>query len=202
MEKIKILRKQHGLTMKELGSIVGVAESSISLYENGKRQPDYDTLQKIADYFHVSVDYLLGREDSKPSSTPGNVLRVPVFGQVVAGIPIEAIEDIDDYEELEAATHSDGEYFALKIKGNSMQPRMNKGDVVIVRKQEDVDTGDVAIVLVNGNDATCKKIKKTPEGILLLSTNPDYEPMFFSKQEIISTPVKILGKVVELRAKY
>ena len=83
-----------------------------------------------------------------------------------------------------------------------MLPRFTEGDVVIVRLQADVNTGDIAIVLVNGNEATCKKIKKTPEGVMLISTNPDYEPMFYSNQEIAELPVRIWGKVVELRAKF
>ena len=79
---------------------------------------------------------------------------------------------------------------------------MSEGDVVIVHLQDDVNTGDIAVVLVNGGEATCKKIKKTPDGVILISTNPDYEPMFFSNQDIVELPVRILGKVVELRCKF
>ena len=95
-----------------------------------------------------------------------------------------------------------GEYAALKIKGNSMLPRFTPGDVVIVKIQSDVNDGDIAIVMVNGDEATCKKIKKTPEGVMLISTNPDYEPMFYTNREISEKPVRIWGKVVELRAKF
>ena len=130
-------------------------------------------------------------------------VRIPVLGNVAAGIPLEAIEDIIDYEEIPEQMARDGfEYFALQIKGNSMLPRFTPGDVVIVRLQDDVDNGDIAIVMVNGDEATCKKIKKTPEGVMLISTNPDYEPMFYSNQEIADLPVRIWGKVVELRAKF
>jgi repressor LexA len=95
-----------------------------------------------------------------------------------------------------------GTYIALTIHGQSMEPRMNEGDVVIVRLQEDVESGETAIVMVNGGDSTCKKIKKTPEGVMLISTNPAYEPMFYTNAQIAELPVRILGKVVELRAKY
>ena len=95
-----------------------------------------------------------------------------------------------------------GEYIALKIKGDSMEPKISDGDVVIVRLQPDFNNGDIVIVLVNGDEATCKKIKKTPEGVMLISTNPAYEPMFYSKKQVGELPVRVLGKVVELRAKF
>ena len=150
-----------------------------------------------------------GDEDIDPDSTVTVYLdakpkakRIPVYGSVAAGIPLEAIQDIEDYEEITEDMARSGKYAALKIKGNSMLPRFTPGDVVIVRLQDDVDNGDIAIVMVNGDEATCKKIKKTPEGVMLISTNPDYEPMFYSNQEIAELPVRIWGKVVELRAKF
>lgn len=158
--------------------------------------PRRATLEKIADYFGVSVEYLLGQKKCK------NVLRVPVYGKVAAGIPLEAIEDIEDIEELNADEYPAGDYMALKIGGDSMEPRFRRGDVVIVRLQEDIHNGDVAIVFVNGSEATCKKIQKTPNGILLLSYNPAYEPIFYTNEEVENLPVRILGKVVELRAKF
>ena len=95
-----------------------------------------------------------------------------------------------------------GDYFALRIRGDSMEPRMHEGDVVIVRKQDDAETGDVCVVMVNGDDATVKRIKKSPEGLFLIANNPAFEPMFFSNREIDELPVQVIGKVVELRAKF
>ena len=141
------------------------------------------------------MDYLYGQEIASP-------LRIPVYGSVAAGIPIEAITDIEDYEEITPELARTGEFAALKIKGDSMEPKFSAGDVVIVRLQETVNNGDIAIVLVNGDEATCKKIKKTPEGIMLISTNTAYEPMFYSNRDIETRPVRIWGKVVELRAKF
>ena len=97
---------------------------------------------------------------------------------------------------------SDGEYFALKISGDSMEPKISDGDVVIVRKQSDADDGDIVIAMVNGYDAVCKRLKKYAEGIALVSNNPSYEPMYFSNKDIVEKPVSILGKVRELRAKF
>lgn len=101
---------------------------------------------------------------------------------MAAGTPIEAVEDILDYEEIDAKTAASGEYFALQIKGQSMEPKISDGDVVIVRQQSVCNSGDIAVVLVNGDEATVKRIKKRPEGIMLIPSNPAYEPMFYSKE--------------------
>ena len=129
-------------------------------------------------------------------------MRIPVLGRVAAGIPIEAVEDILDYEEISADMASKGDYFALQIQGNSMEPRICQNDVVIVRCQPSVESGEIAVVLVNGENATCKKIIKQPNGISLVSLNPAYPPMFYTNEEITSLPVTILGKMVELRGKF
>lgn len=203
--KLKKCRKDMSLSQKEFGQKIGVAESTVSLYESNKRFPDADTLKKISALFEVSLDYLLGNEPAKAAQpkSKGRGVRIPVLGRVVAGIPIEAVEEILDYEEITPELAATGEFFALKIRGHSMEPRMMEGDVVIVRKQEDVESGDVAIVLVNGNEATVKRVKKQEEGITLIATNTSvYEPHFYSNKEIKTLPVQILGKVVELRGKF
>ena len=192
---LKSLRKKSGYSQVELSKILNLSKSTIAMYEVGERKPDHETMKRISELFGVSMDYLYGKE--KPSPT-----KIPVYGTVAAGIPLEAIQDIEDYEEITEDMARTGEFAALKIKGNSMLPRFTPGDVVIVRLQEDVNDGDIAIVIVNGDEATCKKIKKTPEGVMLISTNPDYEPMFYTNQEIAELPVRIWGKVVELRAKF
>ena len=198
METLLILRKHIGLTQKEIADQLGISRQAYANYETGNREPDLNTLKQLADIFSVTVDYLLGNE-----TTPKRRgIKVPVYGSVAAGIPIEAIEDIEDYEEIDEDMARNGDYIALKIKGSSMEPRMMDGDVVIVRLQPDVYDGEIAIVMVNGDEATCKKIKKTPEGVMLISTNPEYEPMFYSNRQIEELPIRILGKVVELRAKY
>mgnify|MGYP003300689777 CR=1 FL=1 len=136
------------------------------------------------------------KEDKKPQG-----VKIPVFGAVAAGIPISAITDIEDYEEIPSDMAALGEYCALRIKGNSMEPMMLPGDTVIIKVQQDVNDGEIAVVIINGNDATCKKIKKTPEGVMLISLNPNYEPMFYSNADILELPVTVFGKVVELRRK-
>ena len=199
MNRIKERRNQLGIKQADLAKDIKVSQGTMSQYETGKYEPDLKTLKLIADCLHTTTDYLLG---GNPPSEPGMGTKIPVLGDVAAGIPIEAIQDIVDYEEIDAALAATGEFFGLRIKGASMEPRMREGDVVIVRKQDDADTGDTVVALVNGDSATVKKLKKGPDGITLVSTNPTYDPMFYSNAEVVSLPVRILGRVVELRAKY
>lgn len=108
-----------------------------------------------------------------------------------------------DYEEIDSALAATGDFFGLRVKGNSMEPRIREGDVVIVRKQDDADTGDTAVVMVNGDSATVKRIKKEPDGsLVLIPNNPAYDAQHFSPAEIADKPVHIIGKVVELRGKF
>lgn len=193
MIRIKELRKQKKLTLRELARLVGVAESTMSLYENGKREPDFQTLRRIADCLETDIDFMLGGDGER------STIRIPVFGSVAAGIPIDAITDIEDYEEISPELASSGEYVALRIKGSSMEPMLCNGDTVIVRVQNTIDSGEIAVVLVGGDEATCKKIQKTPEGVLLISLNPSYQPMFYTNEQISALPILIFGRVVELR---
>lgn len=192
--KLKELRQARGITQKQLADWSGLGRSQISNYENGIRTPDWKTQEKLADFFNVRLDYLMDRDVPKT--------RIPVLGKVVAGIPLDAIEEIIDYEEIPFEMAKNGDYFALQIKGDSMEPRIKEGDVVIVRKQPDVESGEVAIVLVNGDEATIKKVQKFNGGINLVPSNPAYEVKTYSNDDIESLPVSIIGKVVELRAKF
>lgn len=135
--------------------------------------------------------------------SPKKGCKIPVLGKVIAGIPIEAIEEVIDYEEITEQMAHTGDFFALQIKGDSMEPQMSENDVVIVRKQEDLDSGQIGIVLVNGDEATVKKVVKKENGIMLVPFNSDkYEPWFYDQYDIETKPVKIIGRVVELRKKY
>lgn len=198
MNNLKAARKAKGLTQTEVAQAIGLTQNGYSYWENGKAKIDKDQILKLAALFEVSVDYLLGNTELPASSG----VRIPVLGDVAAGIPIEAVTDIVDYEEIDATLARTGEFFGLRIKGASMEPRMREGDVVIVLRQETAETGDTVVVLVNGDSATVKKIKIGPDGITLLPTNPTYDPMFYTAAEVESLPVRVIGRVVELRAKY
>ena len=193
---LKRLRKKQGLTQQELAKYLKISPSAIAMYESGKRMPDYDLIIEIADFFNVDLNHIY--EKKAP-----NAVKVPILGYVAAGIPIEAITDILDYEEISPDMVKDGsEYFGLEIKGDSMEPIISNGDYVIVKRQPNCDSGQIAIVCVNGCEATCKKIIKQDNGILLVPFNQAYETAFYSNEQIEQIPITIFGVVVEQRRKF
>ena len=187
------------LPQSEIAKRINVSPQTFNTWIQGKAIPRMGKIQLLADYFKIEKSDLI---EEKSNITISQGIKIPVLGTVPAGIPISAVEDILDYEEIPQSWANQGKFFALKIKGDSMEPRMISGDVAIVKQQSDADSGDVVIALVNGNEATCKKLEKTNNGIMLISTNTKYAPMFFSNEQISELPVVILGKVVELRQKY
>ena len=195
---IRQLREEKCWTQKELAQKIHKSESAIRMWELKKSEPDIQTITELSKLFCVSTDFLTGNQTNY---LPKKGIKIPVFGSVAAGIPIEAITDIEDYEEISEEMASKGNYFALRIKGTSMEPDIKDGSIVIVRQQNYIEDGRVAIVLVNGDDATCKRIRKTPDGILLISNNPSFKPMFYTNQEIDNLPVRIIGQVEECRTK-
>lgn len=196
--RMKERRLQLNKTLEEVGSVVGVSKATIQRYEKGAiTNIPSDKIEKIAKALSTTPAFLMGWEDK---SNRLKRVRIPILGRVVAGIPLEAITDIEGYEEITPKMASLGEYFALKIKGHSMEPQILDGDIVICKCQSDVESGNIAIVLVNGDEATCKQIKKSPEGVTLIGFNPlVYPPHFYSNKEIETLPVNVIGKVVELR---
>lgn len=193
---LKQERLAHQLTQEELGQLVGLKKAAIYKYENGLlSNPKRSLIEKLAKIFNVSPAYLLGIDSPR---TKG--IRIPILGRVVAGVPLEAIEDIEGYEEITPAMARKGEYFALRVRGKSMEPFIIEGDIVIVRKQAEVETGEIAIVLVNGDEATVKEIKIHEDGLMLIGKNVAvYSPHFYNRKQIEELPVQIIGKVVEVR---
>ena len=197
--RLKKLLTEHELTQHQLSKILNVSESTVGKWILEKSLPRMGVIQKLSEYFNVPKSYFLEKQDNPEKSITKGV-RIPILGRVVAGIPLEAITDIEGYEEITPKMASLGEYFALKIKGHSMEPQILDNDIVICKCQSDVESGDIAIILVNGDEATCKQIKKSPEGVTLIGFNPlVYPPHFYSNKEIEELPVNVIGKVVELR---
>lgn len=199
-KRIEEKRIAKGLKKKDLAKLINVHDTLIGKYERDEVDLGASKIKEIAKFLNTTPAYLMGWEDNDKEAPQR--IKIPVLGTVAAGIPISAVEDILDYEEIPQSWENQGEFFGLRIKGDSMQPKMDDGDVVIVRQQSDANSGDTVIALVNGDDATCKKLQKTENGIMLVSTNPNYLPMFFTNEEIVTKPVVILGKVVELRSKF
>ena len=201
---LKNRRLELGLTMKQVAKAVQVSEGTVSRWESG--EIENMRRSKIALYakvLQVSPDIIIGQTDSvQDAPAPSRGVKIPVLGRVAAGIPIEAIENVIDTEEITAEMARRGEYFGLKVKGTSMQPVICDGDIVIVRKQEDADSDEIVIATVNGDDATCKRLMKYEGGLSLISYNPEFAPMTFTDKQLEEIPVRIIGRVVEERRKF
>lgn len=194
-DKIMQLCDERGITGYRVSKDLGWSPSTMTSLRMGRQQQLGATkMQQLADYFGIAVSSLYVDEEDV-----NNRFRIPVLGTVRAGIPALAVEDIIDYEEVSPRMASMGELFALKVKGNSMLPRFCAGDVVIVRKQDDVDNGDIAVCLV-GDDATIKKVIKGSDSVTLVASNPSYDPLVFTGSDVEN--VHIIGKVIELRGKF
>lgn len=200
-KNINFYINQSGKQQKEIAKDLGYSSTTFNTWCVGKIVPSAGKVQKIADYFGIGKSDLLDDKSSLLGKSRTVGVTIKVLGRVAAGLPIEAVENIIDTEEISEDMAKNGEYFGLQIHGDSMEPRMYEGDVVIVRQQDDAESGDIVIAMVNGNDATCKRLTKYASGIALISLNTKYDPMMFTNEEILEKPVKIIGKVVELRGK-
>lgn len=198
-ENITYYMNKHQKSRNDMCEALGVKYTTFTDWVKGNSYPRIDKIELMANYFGISKADLVEKRNS--TSTKSGV-TINVLGRVAAGIPIDCVEEIIDTEEITQDMASTGEFFGLQIHGDSMEPRMKDGDVVIVRQQDDAETDNIVIAVVNGNEATCKRLKKYAEGIALISTNPSYEPMYFSNREIAEKPVRIIGVVKELRAKF
>lgn len=204
-KNLKFYLAQKQSSQLDLANYLNVSNTTVNNWVKGYSMPRMDKVDKICQFFMINRSDLLEsnpQEEFTGNQSSPKGIRIPVLGKVAAGIPIEAITDIEDWEEIPQSMSKTGKYFALKIAGKSMEPRMMDGDVVIVRRQSDVDSGDIAVVLVNGNDATVKQVSKSDAGLTLIGWNPSvYTPRTYNKKECKELPVTILGKVVEIRGK-
>ena len=206
----KQLRKEKHLTQKEVADTLGITHATVSNWERGLNLPETPMAKKVAELYGVTVDELLKGERSEPikeieyvpSDRTKKFIRVPVLGRIPAGIPIEAIEDIEDWEDYPVSDTIRGrQYFGLKVAGDSMEPEYRDGDVLIIQQQDTCNSGDDCAVMVNGDDATFKRVRRQENGLTLQPLNPKYNPRFYSAQEVESLPVRIRGVVVEIRRK-
>lgn len=132
-----------------------------------------------------------------------NMVKIPILGTVKAGYDYLAEENIIGTIKVNMDLVKDGsEYFALKVKGDSMQPVLYEDDVVIIKRQNDCEDGQIAVVLINGEEGTIKKVKKSSNGIWLQPFNNNYEPLVFTNDEVEDIPVKIIGVVKQLQREF
>lgn len=197
-ERIKRLRQLKGITQEDLAKIVGLQRGAIAKYEIGiVENMKTTTIKRMADFFGVKPSYLMCLDD-KTDELGNPVISVPLLGTVKAGYDYLAEENWIGTIDIKKQLADTGEFFALKIHGDSMFPVLIEDDIVIVRKQNDFETGDIVVALINGDEATVKKGKKSDNSILLQPLNTNYEPLIFTKEEMETIPVKIIGIVKKL----
>lgn len=203
-QRIKECRKAARMTQKELGLIVGKGESTVSEWEAEKRSPDVDLLVPIAKALHTTAAYLMGVEDYKKSEifTPRNAIsitrkRIPLIGAIHAGEPTFAEENFECYVEVGAEIHAD---YALRVKGDSMiNARIEDGDIVFIRKQNTVNDGEIAAVLID-EDAALKRVRFLPGGtVAFMAENPRYQPIYVGGDDETRN-IRILGKAVAFQS--
>ncbi len=199
----------------ELHEKTGISESLISKYLSGKAIARQRKLSLISDTLNISPVWLMGYDVPMDSIaddtlkkigaiplTSSGMVKIPVLGVVKAGYDYLAEENYIGSIEIESKLAESGEMFALKVHGDSMSPVFVEDDIVIIRKQDDFESGDIVVAIVNGNEATIKKGKKTENSILLQPLNTNYEPLIFTKEEMKSIPVIIVGVVKQLKREF
>ena len=202
-ERIKEAMQIRGLKQSDIVEMTGINKGALSSYLSGRYSPKQNNIYLLAKALDVNEAWLMGADvpiNRMVVSGLSDTISIPVYGRVAAGQPIHVEQNIIGWEDIPKDWK--GEYVGLKIKGDSMSPRIHDGDTIIVRKQPDAESGNVVVAIINGEDATCKKLIKHPDGITLHSFNPLYEPMYFSKKDAEIIPVVIWGRVVENRSKF
>lgn len=197
-ERLKQLRKASNLTQRQLAEDLQIGESSVSMYEQGLREPDYELLERIVDYFNVDLNFLMGRIDTGTFTPVSRIVRskkIPVYGKIPAGTPIEAI--LNDLGEIDIPgwLAKRDNLFGLIVSGDSMSRIVPDGYIAVLEKASTLQNGDIGAILVNGNDATLKKFFKLTDYVVLepLSYNPEHLPMMIGKND---PEIHILGKLV------
>lgn len=203
--RIKLLRTERGITQEQLASMLKVSRSTIGMYESGKREPDFETSEAIADIFNVDMDFLMGRSDveRKHPLTPTTVIppgfqpmpemaTVPIVGRIACGTPILAEQNIEGSACVPARWRAT---FSLICKGDSMEPKIHDGDLVAIRKQPEVENGEIAAVRI-GEEATLKRVYKRDGFLELRPENSNYESIILIGEKMAEATIE--GKAVGL----
>ena len=204
--RIQELRKKQGLSVDDLADRLGKNRATIYRYESDDIENlPAPVLEPLAKALQTTPAVLMGWESTVAQAPPKihpKGIKIPVLGVIAAGTPIDAVEDVIDYEEIPAKWAETGEYFGLVARGRSMEPRIFDGDVIIVRKQDFVEDKEIGVVLIDGGEATIKQVQCTDGGIKLVGLNAAaFAPKEYTREEIEELPVRIIGKAVEIRGK-
>ncbi len=193
------LLKTHETTVYRVAKSTGIPASTFTDWKNGRSAPKADKLRRIAEYFDVSLEYLLGL-DGTASAVPSKKKRIPIIGEIRAGSPILTNETLLGYESAEV--DDTDEYFYLKVQGDSMKNiGMIHGSLVLFHKQQYAEDGDVVACLVGGDSATVKRFKRTKKSIYLIPENEEYSPICLSTDDFESGEARILGVAREVKIK-
>lgn len=227
---LRDIREQLGYSIYDVNKLCDISPSYLSLMENGKRKPSAIILKKIAPIYSLNyldlyekagyIDLINDEKYISTDTTPDDIydqlknigtmyvsnttmVTIPILGVVKAGYDYLAQENWIGSVDVEKNIISDGsEYFALKVVGDSMSPVLIQDDIVVIKKQNDFENGDIVVAIVNGNEATIKKGKKTDSSITLQPLNPSYDPLVFTYDEVKSIPVTIVGIVKQLKREF
>lgn len=212
MNNLKLLRKQKNLSQDDLGRVVGVTKMSISRWESGKSDIDFDNLRKLSNYFGVTIDYILGHADtpkpewqdiSSPVNVPPETHKIPIVGSVACSWDKGFINDFDgDFAYVNDYLYDKyGEAVRATVaRGNSMREMISPGDLLIVVPASDIEDNDVVIATIGDDELTAKKFHYNDSGGFdLIPVNPLYGKQSFSKAEVLKLPVKVVARVVEIR---
>lgn len=212
-QKILSERKLQNISQKDLAAAVGVAPSTIQRYESGTfKKAKMPVVESIANHLHINPSWLLGKSNTKELKTQISqniqnsknnnytIHKIPILGTIAAGLPIYAEQHIEDYTYTD---HNHGaEYFALRVKGDSMNATaIIDGSLLIVRRQEEVENGEIAVVMVNDENATVKRFKREGYMVQLIpqSYNPEHQIQFYNLKK---DTIKIIGKVIECKIEF
>ena len=202
LDKIITLLKREKKTQRELCDYLGLNQQAFTGWKNGQTTSYKKYLPQIAKFFSVSVDALVGDADIEKAFNPipvGVQGRRPIIGSLSAGLGTFAQEEILGWEMVDEQYNND-EYFYFRVEGDSMSPLINDGDLLLIRRQDSVDSGDIGAVVVDGEEGLIKRIKYDAEHIALVSLNPAYDPMLFLGEDVLR--VRIVGKLVEMKRKF
>ena len=202
--RLKELRKKAGLTYDQIGNYLGYKGGTYyRKLENNERPIKINHIEKLAELYHVSVAYLMGEDDRleifPANITPvnrENIIMLPIIGNIAAGVPIHAMQEEDNFMPFDTGlahvqNRDVSDYFYLRVKGNSMEPNLRDGDVALVRKQSIVDNGEIAAVIVDSENATCKRVTIADDKVILNSDNPSFKPMVYKFSDC-----RIIGKIM------
>ena len=201
-QRLKQLRKEMGLSQKSLSEHLGVTQQAVGKWETCRSSPDPATLARLAELLETSADYLLGisEQPAEPAapSLPYGESPIPVIGTVRAGYGSLAFEE--DYGVEYACVKDPESYFYLVVKGDSMEPRIQDGDLALVHRQPTLENGDLGVMVFGEGEGTLKKYIQRGNAVILQPFNLAYEEKVIRGEEL--NQLFIAGKVVETRAKW